>query len=55
MIGKPWSLKGRGADIVTYRDDKKLTWEEIAVLVKASSQAVKGAYAREKAKEANRG
>ncbi len=44
--GRPWSLHGREADIAELRDLKQLTFEQIAVLMRASKQGVIGAYKR---------
>lgn len=43
---KSWGLRGKEPLIVEYRDQKKLTFEEIAVLMGASQQGVYKAYKR---------
>jgi predicted DNA-binding protein (UPF0251 family) len=45
---KPWGLHGKEADIVRMRDKQGMSFEEIAVLLKASKQGIIGAYNRGK-------
>ena len=46
---KPWSLRGREAEIGEYRDSRRLTYAEIAILVGATDEGVRKAYLRFKA------
>lgn len=43
---RPWGLRGREPDIVAMRDERGMTFEQIAVTLGASKQGVIGAYKR---------